>query len=217
MSDQDTTLGARIIVVGTSGSGKTTLAKQLAACLARPHIELDSINWQADWTMAADFVEQVDAVTDQAEWVMDGNYSRAREVSWPKADMLVWLDYSLPITLWRISKRTMRRLLFREELWNGNRERFRTQFFSRDSIFLWVWTSHKRRKRDYGRFIEEAQFPHLTWVRLQSPSATAVWLQSVRQQQGNRPEIEIDRDQIFGRNKSLALLEYGQHEHRDPN
>ncbi len=173
-------IGDRIIVVGTSGSGKTTLAQQLADCLGRPHIELDSLNWQADWTMAADFVAQVDRVTEQKQWVMDGNYSRARAVSWPKADTIIWLDYRLAVNLWRISKRTVRRVFWRETLWNGNRERFSTHFLlTKDSIFRWVWSSHKRRVREYGTFISEQTYPHLHWLRLKSPRETAQWLQAI--------------------------------------
>ena len=39
----------RIAAVGTSGAGKTTMAKALAADLALPRVELDALNWEADW------------------------------------------------------------------------------------------------------------------------------------------------------------------------
>ena len=42
----------RLVVVGTSGSGKTTVAGQLALILGVPHIELDSLHWEPDWTEA---------------------------------------------------------------------------------------------------------------------------------------------------------------------
>ena len=40
----------RIVVVGTSGVGKTTLAKDIAAALAIPHVELDALHWDPGWT-----------------------------------------------------------------------------------------------------------------------------------------------------------------------
>lgn len=41
--------GSRIAIVGNSGSGKSTLARILSGKLNIPHIELDALNWRADW------------------------------------------------------------------------------------------------------------------------------------------------------------------------
>ena len=40
--------------------------------------------------------------------------------------------------------RTLRRMLTREELWNGNRERLRNLFDRRpeQNVLLWAWTRH---------------------------------------------------------------------------
>jgi len=40
----------RVCVVGCSGSGKTTFAALLAHKLGLPHLELDSIYHQSEWT-----------------------------------------------------------------------------------------------------------------------------------------------------------------------
>ena len=40
---------SRTVVVGTSCSGKTTFARQLAARLGAPHIELDAFHWLPHW------------------------------------------------------------------------------------------------------------------------------------------------------------------------
>ena len=63
--------------------------------------------------------------------------------------MLVWLDYSLPLIMWRLWWRVLRRALRREVLWNGNRERLWTHFFSRKSLFLWALQTHRRIRATY--------------------------------------------------------------------
>lgn len=147
------TLGSRIAVVGTTGSGKTTLARELARRLGFDHIELDALNWEPGWQQAANdvFVERVRTAAERPRWVSDGNYSRACPVLWAHADTIVWLDYALPVIMWRLLRRTLRRIVTRQELWGGNRESFRTQFLSRDSLLLWALQTYRRRRREYPR------------------------------------------------------------------
>ena len=82
----DRTLGSRITVVGTTATGKTTLATQLAQCLGLPRVELDALYWGPNWTAASveDFRARVAQVVSKNEWVLDGNYSRARDLIWAR-------------------------------------------------------------------------------------------------------------------------------------
>ncbi len=126
------TPGPRIAVVGVTGSGKTTVAAQLAKALGFPHIELDALHWQANWTMTnlEDFRQQVTQALSGPAWVTDGNYGKVRDLIWPRANTLVWLDYPLAVVLWQLTRRTLARILHHEVLWNENRESFRGQFLS---------------------------------------------------------------------------------------
>lgn len=110
----------RIVVVGTSGSGKTTLAGQLAERLGVPHVELDALNWGPDWTQRDldEFQALLAEATKGEGWVVCGNYSRARDTLWPRADTVVWLDYPLPLIMWRLWWRTIGRFVRQEELWS---------------------------------------------------------------------------------------------------
>ena len=56
-------------------------------------------------------------------WVVDGNYSVVRDLVWDRADTVVWLDLPRLVVVRRITTRSIRRVVWREELWNGNRER----------------------------------------------------------------------------------------------
>src|SRR5215471_5891029 len=114
----------RISVVGTSGSGKTTIAGKLAGILRVPHIELDALHWSANWEPAPDdlFRSRVREAVGADRWVVDGNYSKtARDLVWARIDAVVWLDFSLPVIIHRLLRRTIRRILTGEECCNGNR------------------------------------------------------------------------------------------------
>src|SRR5437867_8688136 len=140
----------RIVVVGKSGSGKTTLAREIARRLALPHVELDAVHWGPGWTEPPVelFRERTEAALQGDRWVADGNYSKVRDLVWGQAEMLVWLDYALPLVMWRLVRRTLQRGLTQEKLWNGNRERLR-DMFTRESLLLWALQSHRRHRREH--------------------------------------------------------------------
>ena len=168
----------RIVVVGVTGSGKTTLARELSRRLGLPHVELDAFYWEPNWTPAPaeTFRARVAEALQGGAWVADGNYGIARDIVWARADTLVWLDYGLPVILWQLTRRMWRRVFSQEELWNGNRERLREHFFSRDSLYLWAFRTYWRRRREYPVHLRRPEFAHLTVVRLRSPRVTKDWL-----------------------------------------
>ena len=171
IQDKPFKLGRRIVVVGTTGSGKTTLAGELARRLEVPHVELDALHWEPSWTEAPTdlFRERVTRALSGEAWVTDGNYSAVRDIVWSRADTIVWLDYSLPTILYRLTRRTFRRIFTREELWSGNKERVLTQFLSRDSIFLWAFKTYRRRRREYPELLSSPEYTHLHLIHLHAP------------------------------------------------
>lgn len=175
-----TTTGRRIAIVGSTGSGKTTLARQLAQRLGCPHVELDALHWEPNWTPAP--LELFRWRTQQAlrgnAWTVDGNYSKVRDIVLAQADTIVWLDYALPLILWRLLRRTGRRVVTREVLWNTNRERLWNQL-SRDSLFLWALRTYRRRKQEYTAIQADPRYAHLTFVHLRSPRAAETWLAKI--------------------------------------
>jgi hypothetical protein len=146
------------------------------------HVELDALQWGPDWTPAdtAAFRADVTSALASDRWVVDGNYGVVRDVVWARADTIVWLDYSVGTVLRRLTTRTFRRVLGREVLWSGNRERFWVQFASRDSIFLWMFRTHWRRRRTYAALLTAPEYEHLRCVRLFAPRETDAWLGSIR-------------------------------------
>lgn len=165
---------SRICVVGTTGSGKTTLAREIARRLRIPHIELDALHWESDWTPAQPgrFRARVADAVKGESWVVDGDYSRVRDIVWCRAELVVWLVYWRASILCRTTRRTLQRCVRQEELWKGNRETFRGDFLSRKSIILWVVKTHLRRRREYAALLNGREYPQLAAVRLRSPRST---------------------------------------------
>jgi adenylate kinase family enzyme len=169
-----------VLVVGTSGAGKTTVAAALARQLAVPHIELDTLFWEPNWEQADFDVFRgriVDAIATDG-WVVCGNYRPATiDITWPRADTVVWLDLARHLIMRRIIMRTAVRIGRRDALWNGNRESLRGAV-ARDSIIRWAWTSFARNRERYTEMATDPRLAHLRWVRLQSPRAVQRFLQT---------------------------------------
>lgn len=138
----------RIVVQGASGSGKSSLATALADSLGLPQLELDSIYHQPGWTSldVGEFRRLVSAFAAEPAWVVDGNYSQVRDLLWPRANIIVFVDLPRRVVMARLIKRTLRRMLHHENLWNGNRESLRN-LVSIDparNIILWSWFTHAK-------------------------------------------------------------------------
>ena len=168
----------RIVVVGDAGAGKTVLAHQLAQRLDLSHIELDALFWEPNWTKATPdlFRQLVTQALCADRWVVDGNYSSVSDLTWAQADTIVWLDYGLGTILWRLLRRTFRRIFTREELWNGNRESFFKGLFTRDSIIVWAITTYSEKRRRYLAAQVDPAYAHIDIIRLRTPRDTQVWL-----------------------------------------
>jgi hypothetical protein len=171
----------RIAVVGPTGSGKTTLARQLASRLGIAHIDADDLFWEPDWTPSPPDVLRARLASALAvdRWVTDGNIGRFRDVQLPRTMTLVWLDYPLRTSLTRLLCRTVSRCLTREIIHGGNRESFRRQFFSPESVLLFALRRHAGLRQHYEELVCAEDARHLNVLRLRSPRETRLWLQGL--------------------------------------
>lgn len=145
------TPGRRIVVIGPSGAGKSTVSRRLAAALDIQHVELDAIYWDANWTErpTAECRSAVAAATAGNDWIVDGNYRGLRDITWPRATMVIWLDVPYLRTMAQIISRTFVRCLTGRRVCGDNRETFRLALFSRHSVVYYAAGSFHRRRREY--------------------------------------------------------------------
>ena len=179
----------RVSVVGNSGSGKSRLAGRIAAILGVSHIELDAIHHLAGWEAIdpGEFLARVEALTATERWVVDGNYRQVVVDGpvWHRADTVVWLDLPRRTVMVQVMHRTLRRIVRREELWNGNREPLRNLFAwdPNKSIIRWSWTQHAKYRARFGAAMTSPMLDHVHFIRLRSHDEAERWLAHLQSEQ----------------------------------
>lgn len=168
----------RFVVVGATGAGKTTLARELALRLSVPYVELDALHWGPNWTEVGDslFRERTTRATSAVAWAADGNYHQVRDIVWPHAEVVVWLDRPFRTVLRQLTKRIIKRSLGREKIWHDNRESLVKHLFTRESLYLWLLKTYWRRKRQFPELFALPKHAHLNVVRLTTRRQASEWL-----------------------------------------
>ncbi len=168
----------RIAVAGAPGSGKSTLARRLGDVLGLPYTELDALHHGPAWTKRPDFEADIEALVRQDAWVCEWQYDHARPLLTSRVDLLVWVDLPFPVTLTRVVRRTVRRRLRREELWNGNQEGPLHTFFT-DPEHIVRWSINSRNVCDERVPAVAEQRPDLPIVRLRTSREVDRWVREV--------------------------------------
>ncbi len=165
----------RVIVAGTSGSGKTHLAARIGAALDIPHIEIDALHHGPGWIKRSAFEADVERLAGSPRWVTEWQYAAVRPLLARRADLLVWLDLSRTHVMRQVIRRTFRRFLRQETLWNGNLEPpLWTIFHDRDHIIRWAWRTHEETRTRVMAIAAER--PDLTVVRLGGRAEIERWV-----------------------------------------
>ena len=94
----------RVLVFGNSGSGKSTYAHALAARHGLPHLDLDSIVWEANQIAVQRAPERIQASLQQFlngsdSWVIEGCYGELVEAVMSHCTELVFLNPGLETCL----------------------------------------------------------------------------------------------------------------------
>ncbi|AZC14628.1 AAA family ATPase [Microbacterium sp. ABRD28] len=166
----------RVAVAGVSGAGKTTLAARIAEVTGAPHTEIDALFHGAGWTERPEFLDDVGRLVAGESWVTEWQYATARPLLTARADILVWLDLPYWSCVFpRVVRRTLRRRLRREELWNGNIEPALHTFFTDPEhiVRVSIGTRHKYDER-IPRLARDDTAPAV--IRLRSQNEVDQWV-----------------------------------------
>lgn len=164
----------RVLVVGPCGAGKSTFGFALAEATGLPLHHMDKLNWQAGWIEAGDEAlrEKVQTVAAGERWIIEGTYGATLNERLPRADTVIYLDYPIPLCVWRVLKRIVAwRGRTRPDMAEDCPERFDLAFL----LYVARW-NHGSRQR-----LENRLAPHAAKViRLRKPAAAQRWLDSLR-------------------------------------
>jgi adenylate kinase family enzyme len=145
-----------------------------------PHFELDELHWGPNWTIKADFEDNVAEAVQKPAWIIDGNYRKVRNIIWDKTDTLIWLNYSFPVVFSRALRRTFSRVFTKQEIFSGNRENLVTTLFSSDSILWWVIKTYRKRKLEYSRLSTNEDLSYLKIIQLNNQKETDRFLENLK-------------------------------------
>lgn len=102
----------KIFITGGAGAGKTTLGRQLADHLGFRFVELDAVMWNLDGGGDAVSAEErqrgVEEIAGQSGWVVEGSYVGTVQQIWNKSDLILFVEVSNFVSLWRIFLRHVR-------------------------------------------------------------------------------------------------------------
>ena len=168
------------MVIGNTCAGKSTLASKLAERLSVPFVDLDALFWKPNWEPSPrdEFRSRVDAATKDGGWVLAGNFSMQWDISWSRAEIVVWLDVTLPVVVARVLSRSYRRWRSGEMLWGTNHERFFPQlkiWDEKTSLAAFALRHHAQKIRDYEAAMKDERWRHLTFHRFRSNDEADQW------------------------------------------
>lgn len=138
----------RVLFHGVTGSGKTSAAHAYAkATGVREFSADDDLGWLPEWKgRPVDDQYRIAAdIAAQERWVLDSAYSTWRAIILARAELVVFLDYPRWLSLGRLVRRTIRRIVSKTPVCNGNTETLR-RVLAEDSIIRWHFKTFRRKR-----------------------------------------------------------------------
>lgn len=99
----------RVVIFGKPGSGKSTLAHWLSVTRRLPLYHIDKFFFEKHWQEREPslFRQELNRIIESPQWIIDGNNTRSIESRWSQADLVIYLNFSRIVCLWRLIKRRL--------------------------------------------------------------------------------------------------------------
>ena len=163
MPSSNTAILKRVVVVGCAGAGKTTVAAELAARLGVTHVERDTLG-----ELGSDEYRAAVAEVARAEaWVFDGAPYYVDDVLYPRAQLVLALDYA-------------RRTVMRRVVWRALRRPDARRWRDPHHPGRWAWSVWAERRGEIAALERRPELRSAQVIRLGTPAAARRWLASVR-------------------------------------
>jgi adenylate kinase family enzyme len=181
----------KILVYGVTGSGKTTMAERISRVTGLRWHSVDDLTWEPGW-VAVPSEEQrrrIAAICAGDEWILDSGYSSWVDIPLSRADLIVALDYPRWLSLSRLIRRCLRRIVDRRPICNGNRETLGL-LFRRDSILVWHFRSFARKHRRIQAWSTDPSGPRV--LRFRWPRQAERWITNSATMPSSSPQDSAD-------------------------
>jgi adenylate kinase family enzyme len=134
-------IGKKIMVIGSPGSGKSTFSKKLAEKTGIPLIHLDKEYWNYGWieTPREEWIKKQKKLLDAEEWIIDGNYGSTINLRAEKADTIICFKLSRYICIMRYLKRVITNInKIRTDMTEGCYEKIDFEFMK----YIWNFSKN---------------------------------------------------------------------------
>jgi adenylate kinase family enzyme len=142
-----------------AGAGKTRLAAEVAARLDGPHVERDALGELG----SAEYRAAVARVSREEAWVFDGAPYYVDDIVYPRAQLVVALDYP-------------RRVVMRRVVWRALRRPDTRSWRDPHHPVQWAWSVCAQRRDEIA---ELERRPALAVIGFSSTAAARRWVATV--------------------------------------
>ncbi|MBT4879388.1 MAG: AAA family ATPase [Alphaproteobacteria bacterium] len=151
----------RIYVLGCAGSGKSTTARKLHKILKLPVAHLDVEYWKPGWVEPTDAEWRIHLkkLVSQKTWIMDGSHVSRADITFPEADIIIFLNVPRYKCLWRVIKRRIvHRKTPRSDIPVHCPERLTWKFLK------WIWNYDQTKTQRIFKAVEVYSHDHKFFV-----------------------------------------------------